>query len=215
MGGVTGIRDDFLTVGESAATLLRKPAVVAAWAEPSALAEFSVGGLAGHLAFQVLAIPEIVAAPIPTEPVISVLDHYARVEWIDADLHDEISLRIRGGGDLVAADGPEVLADRLDSALTKLRRDLPGIEDRPVRISLWGSWSLRLDDMLLTRLMELAVHSDDLAASVALPTPELPPSAVELVVGLLTRLSVRRHGATAVLRTLSRAERAPATITAF
>jgi hypothetical protein len=69
--------------------------------------------------------------------------------------------------------------------------------------------------MLLTRLMELAVHSDDLAASVGLPTPELPPSAMEFVLGLLTQLSVRRHGATAVLRTLSRAERAPATITAF
>jgi hypothetical protein len=63
--------------------------------------------------------------------------------------------------------------------------------------------------------MELAVHSDDLAASVGVPTPELPPAAAELVLGLLTQLSIRRHGATAVLRTLSRAERAPGTITAF
>lgn len=209
------IRDDFLAVGASAAQLLRDPAVAEAWSKPSALEEFRVSGLAGHLAFQVLAIPEIVAAPIPTEPTISVLDHYDRVEWIDAGLDDEISVRIRSGGDLVAADGPEVLADRLDAALEQLRADLPSIADRPVRISLWGPWSLMLDDMLLTRLMELAVHSDDLAVSVELPTPELPPSAVESVVGLLTRLSVRRHGATAVLRTLSRAERAPRTITAF
>jgi hypothetical protein len=212
---VTGIRDDFLAVGLSAARLLREPAVIEAWSKPSALEEFEVSGLAGHLAFQVLAIPEIVASPIPTEPTISVLDHYGRVEWIDAGLEDEISLRIRSGGDLVAADGPAVLADRLDAALDQLSAELPDLADRPVRISLWGPWSLMLDDMLLTRLMELAVHSDDLAVSVGLPTPELPPSAVETVVGLLSRLSVRRHGASAVLRTLSRAERAPRTITAF
>jgi hypothetical protein len=212
---VTGIRDDFLAVGSSAARLLREPAVTEAWSKPSALEEFGVSGLAGHLAYQVLAIPDIISAPIPTEATISVLDHYARVEWIDADLQDEISLRIRSGGDLVATDGPEVLADRLDAALDELGAELPGIADRPVRISLWGPWSLMLDDMLLTRLMELAVHSDDLAVSVGLPTPELPPSAVEAVVGLLSRLSVRRHGASAVLRTLARAERAPRTITAF
>lgn len=212
---MSGIRDEFLAVGESAARLIREPAVPAAWAEASALEEFSVGGLAGHLAFQVLAIPEIVAAPVPSEPVVSVLDHYARVEWIDAGLDDEISLRIRHGGELVAADGPDALAGKLDAALVELRTDLRTIENRPVRISLWGPWSLTLDDMLSTRLMELAVHSDDLAASVGLPTPELPAAATELVLGLLTQLSVRRHGVTAVLRTLSRAERAPAAITAF
>jgi hypothetical protein len=64
-------------------------------------------------------------------------------------------------------------------------------------------------------MMELAVHSDDLAVSVGLPTPPLPPGAVDTVVDLLTRLAVRRHGPTSVLRALSRAERAPATIAAF
>lgn len=212
---MTGIREDFLAVGASAAQLLREPAVAEAWSKPSALQEFSVSGLAGHLAYQVLAIPEIAAAPLPTEQVISVLDHYDRVEWIDADPQDEISVRIRSGGEHIAAGGPVVLADRLDAALEELRAMLPTTADRPVRISLWGPWSLMLDDMLLTRLMELAVHSDDLAVSVALPTPDLPPTAVEAVVELLTRLSVRRHGATAVLRTLARAERAPRSIAAF
>jgi len=84
-----------------------------------------------------------------------------------------------------------------------------------VRIPLWGPWSLRLDDLLITRMMELAVHADDLAVSVGIPTPELPRSAVDTVVDLLSRLAVRRHGATAVLRALSRAERAPATIAAI
>jgi hypothetical protein len=54
-----------------------------------------------------------------------------------------------------------------------------------------------------------------LACSAGLPTPGLPVEVTDAVVGLLARLAARRHGATAVVRALSRAERAPATITAF
>ncbi|MGH3387023.1 MAG: maleylpyruvate isomerase N-terminal domain-containing protein, partial [Nocardioidaceae bacterium] len=66
-----------------------------------------------------------------------------------------------------------------------------------------------------TRMMEIAVHSDDLAASVDVATPDLPAEVVDTVVDLLSRLAVRRHGPTAVLRALTRAERAPAGIAAF
>lgn len=213
---MTGTRDDFLATARAVAGLFRDPAVAGAWGEPSALPEFSVGGLTGHLAFQVLSLPEVLAAPEPTEPTISLLDHYARVAWIDAALDDEINVRIRRGGDELAQEGAAALADRYDAAVASLARSLPAAApDRVARLSLWGAWSMRLDDLLVTRMMELAVHADDLAVSVGVPTPPLPPAAVEAVVDLLSRLAVRRHGPTAVLRALSRAERAPATITAF
>ena len=38
----------------------------------------------------------------------------------------------------------------------------------------WQGWSLTAHDFLVTRLMEIVVHADDLAASVGLPTPEFP-----------------------------------------
>jgi uncharacterized protein (TIGR03083 family) len=208
------LRSEFLTVARSALALLRDPAVAAAWAEPSALPGFSVGGLAGHLAYQVLSLPEALAAPVPAEPVVPVLEHYARVAWIGADPDAEINVRIRDGGESLAANGPSALADRLATAIDALDR-LLAEADRPVRIPLWGPWSLTLDDMLLTRLMELAVHADDLAVSVGVPTPPLPPAALAAVVDLLSRLAIRRHGAMAVLRALARAERAPTTIAAF
>ncbi|TDQ00824.1 maleylpyruvate isomerase N-terminal domain-containing protein [Labedaea rhizosphaerae] len=201
-------------MARSALALLRDPAVTTAWAGPSALPEFSVGGLAGHLAYQVLSLPEALAAPVPTEPVVPVLEHYARVAWIGADRDAEINVRIRDGGESLAANGPSDLADRLATAIGALAR-LLAETDRPVRIPLWGPWSLTLDDMLLTRLMELAVHADDLAVSVGVPTPPLPPAVQEAVVDLLSRLAMRRHGAVAVVRALARAERAPATIAAF
>jgi hypothetical protein len=63
-------------------------------------------------------------------------------------------------------------------------------------------------------MMEIAVHSDDLASSVGVATPELPDTVLGPVLDLLVGVSVRRHGQTAVLRALSRAERA-GSVTAF
>ncbi|MDX3106922.1 hypothetical protein [Nonomuraea angiospora] len=64
-------------------------------------------------------------------------------------------------------------------------------------------------------MMELAVHIDDLAVSAGMETPALPTDATDTVVGILATLAARRRGAVAVLRALTRVERAPATITAF
>lgn len=82
-------------------------------------------------------------------------------------------------------------------------------------VDLPGMWSLTLDDFLLTRLVEVVVHSDDLAVSVGAPSPELPPEYCDDVIALLARLAVRRHGPTAVIRAFSRGERAPGTVSAF
>jgi uncharacterized protein (TIGR03083 family) len=212
---MTDTREDFLSTARSAAGLLREPAVIAAWSSPSALPKFSVGGLAGHTAYQVLSARQALTDPVPDLPTITLLEHYGRVQWIDAGLDDEINVRIRDGGDELAAEGPEALAARVGAAVEQLTAELPSAPDRPVRVPIWGPWTMTVDDLLITRMMELAVHSDDLAVSVGIATPALPQSAVDTVVDLLSRLAVRRHGPTAVLRALSRAERAPATITAF
>jgi uncharacterized protein (TIGR03083 family) len=207
--------EDFLTAARSAATLLRDPAVTAAWNTPSALPEFSVAGLAGHLAYQIFAVQTVLSGPVPTEPTISLLEHYNRAKWIGADLDADINVGIRAGGDREAAEGPASLIARVDAAVAELTESLAVAENRPVRIYLWGPWSLLLNDFLSTRMMELVVHSDDLAVSIGLETPELPSSVIDTVVDLLSRLAVRRHGATAVLRALTRSERAPDRINAF
>jgi hypothetical protein len=86
--------------------------------------------------------------------------------------------------------------------------------DRPVLVP-WQGWALRRDDFLVMRMMEIVVHSDDLASSVEISAPEVPASVLDPVLALLTRLAVRRHGQSAVVAALSRAERAPARINAF
>ena len=64
-------------------------------------------------------------------------------------------------------------------------------------------------------MLEITIHLDDLAVSVHETAPPLPAEAVDTVLTLLTRVAARRHGDIAVLRALSRQERAPATIAAF
>ena len=67
----------------------------------------------------------------------------------------------------------------------------------------WQGWALRRDDFLVMRMMEITVHSDDLAASVGISAPAFPDDGARPGAGLLTRLAVRRHGQSAVV---SRAE---------
>ena len=86
--------------------------------------------------------------------------------------------------------------------------------DRRVRPP-WLTWNLSLEDYLRSRMLEIVVHSDDLAVSVALAPPEWPEEVVAPVLGVLTTLAVRKHGVAAVLRTLARAERAPGSIAAI
>ncbi|MEU9041594.1 MULTISPECIES: maleylpyruvate isomerase N-terminal domain-containing protein [unclassified Kitasatospora] len=213
---MTDARTDFLAAARAAEQLLRRPEVAEAWRRPSALAQWSVGGLAGHLAYQVLCVPEALAAAAPAEETVGLLDHYARVAWVGAALDADINVRIRQGSEALAADGPAALHRRVAGAVADLTAALAAADGaRPARLPFWGPWSLTLDDLLATRTMELAVHADDLAVSVGVPTPGLPPETADAVAGLLARLAVRRHGWVDVLRALSRAERAPGSIAAF
>jgi hypothetical protein len=207
---MTDLAPTFLAVADSALGLLREPAVASGWAEPSALERHTVGGLAVHLGTQ---IRYVVQAQATVKPPTALLDHYAQAPWIGAGLDSEANTGIRERGEAEAKRGHEALVTAVAEALAQLRETLPDAAGAQSVALPWTT--LRLDDLLVTRLMELAVHSDDLAVSVALPTPELPGEATDLVLDLLTHLSVRRHGPTAVLRALSRTERAPETIAAF
>ena len=212
---MTQARELYLSVADAAARLLAAPEVAEHWDRPSALAELSVQGLAGHLAGQVFFIPAVLAEAVPSEPGIALHEYYARVSWIGSDLDTPFNQAIRSGGEQEAADGPGALAARVAAGVAELRRTLPTAPRRLVRRPTWGPWSITLDDFVTSRMLELVVHSDDLAYSVGLPTPEFPSQAVETVVDVLSRIALRRHGATNVLRALSRAERAPASISAL
>ncbi|NUR46694.1 MAG: hypothetical protein HOV71_01035 [Hamadaea sp.] len=208
------VRDDYLATAAVAAAFLAEPVVAGRWAEPSALAKLSTGGLAAHLSRQIVLVPGILGAEPSADPPIDLVEHYNRVKWRGADLDDEANLSIRQSAEDMLYGGASLIATQVAGAMSVLPDLVLGRPDGGVRVP-WTGWTLTVDGFLTTRLLELIVHTDDLAVSVGAATPEFPSSAVQTVVDLLSRLAVQRHGAVNVLRALSRAERAPATIAAI
>lgn len=212
---MTSVRSAFDSAAQFAVDLLSEPAVARYWAEPSALAEMGVGALAAHLARQIFNVQVVLDEPVGPEPPIPLLEHYARVTWVDAGLQDTPNVVIRRDSEKGAVIGAAALAVSAAKAAIDVRGRLATEPADRVVLLPWGPWSLTLDDMLVTRIMEIAVHGDDLACSVGLPDVQLPAAVADIATGLLVRLAVRRHGQAAVLRALSRSERAADSIAAF
>jgi hypothetical protein len=209
--------EGYLFAAQSAVTLLAQHAVAEQWDAPSALPKMTVGALAAHLASQVLSVRDVLVDRrlASSEHPVALLEHYTRSAWVEAGLDDEANVAIREGAGSGAAVGHRQLLESVQEALHDVARLLAEeVEPRVVRMPWWG-WSLRFEDFLVTRMMEITVHSDDLAVSVGQEPPELPVSVLEPVLSLLLGVSVLRHGQAAVVRALSRAERAPGSIAAF
>ncbi|EGX60177.1 hypothetical protein SZN_08851 [Streptomyces zinciresistens K42] len=209
------LKNAYLETAAQAVALLDAPEVAASWKKTSALAQWTVGGLAGHLAYQIFSVDPALEAPASEQEPIPVLEHYARAVWIDAPLDGEISSGIRAKGEGISSEGVRLLVERVNAALDQQRTDLEEVHGDWVVFMPQTGWALSLDDFLVTRMVELTVHMDDLAVSVGLSAPDLPGAALDAVVALLTGLAVRRHGQAALLRALTRAERAPAAINVF
>jgi uncharacterized protein (TIGR03083 family) len=212
------VSDDLTNFSRTArivADLVRRPEVADRWDDESACAGMTVGGLANHLGDQVvLAVRLLEAGPSELDPI-PLDEHYARAAWVREDLAGEANVSIREGSDEQARDGQVAMVERVDAAVARLPEVVPSVApDAPVLIP-WQGWALRASDLLTTRMMEMLVHGDDLAASVGLETPEFPPEVAERVLGLLTRVAVRRHGQAALVRALSRPQRAPESVSAF
>jgi hypothetical protein len=199
-------RRTFLVAATTARDLVARDEVGMRWDEPSALAEFSVRGLAGHL------IGRTVAAVLeyldrdepPTGGLLDASAYYAAV--LTTDIDDDLNRGVRARGEAASAAGREGLLASADDALAVLASRLPGErEDR--RVEVVAGLALTLDQYLVTRLVELLVHTDDLASSVGVSTPEPDPEAADLVIACLTDLARLRHGDVAVLRALGRRER--------
>jgi hypothetical protein len=179
---------------------------------PSALAEFSVRGLAGHLrramtmveAYLDQAAPD--AGPDTDDATVSAAAYFATVLPADRDLDSEFHRAIRQRGIETAPERPDdfslVWAESAGNLITRLEQE-PA--DRLVQV--FGGVVLTLDEYLATRLVELVVHADDLAVSLDVAPALLSPVVTGLVITTLVEVARLRHGDSAVVRALCRRER--------
>jgi hypothetical protein len=209
------LADAYLGAAGQAVALLREPAVTAAWDKPSALAGATVAELADHLAYQIFSVGPVRDDPPSDQAPIALLEHYERAAWRKAPVDSEANAGDRAGSEDTGSEGARSLAERAAAALADQRAWLPGVPGGQVVFMPQVGWALSLDDFLITRMTELAVHMDDLAVSTGLATPELADAAFDPVLVMLTRLAARDHGQAALLRALARAERAPEAINAI
>jgi hypothetical protein len=211
----TGHVQAFLDAVDLSWAIASTPEVRAAWTHESSCAGMTVGGLTHHLLSQAgntargLRQGQGEAAPI------AISEHYARAAWVRARPEDEVNVSIREGDNERAEAGPDAVLATARELIDALPALLAEPRDPDLIHIPWQGWSLTTADFLTTRMMEMVVHGDDLASSVGLPTPEYPEAAIEPVLALLTGVAARRHGQTAVVRALSRPQRAPASISAF
>jgi hypothetical protein len=209
----------FLSAVDLSLDLAARSQVRDAWGRESACAGMTVGGLTHHLLKQAgNTVTGLRAAPdkAPADaPVITVQEHYARAAWVEAAPDDDVNVSIREGDNEAAEVGPDVVLELGREWAAELP-SLLGAPRQPDTVFIpWQGWSLSTEDFLTTRMMEMVVHGDDLAASVGVETPTYPDDVLRPVLGLLTGVAVRRHGQTAVVRGLSRPQRAPGSISAF
>jgi len=206
------VRMAFLNSASGLTPLLGDEAVERRWNEPSVLDRWTVGDLVSHLTRAVLTVGAYLDRPPPedgTEPL-DASEYLIGVDGLsgadgpdlDSELHRAILERARrqaqGGREAVLAEWRGGLAD--------LEARLPA-EAGNRRLAVLGGRVMLLDRYLVTRLVEMAVHGDDLATSIGVATPPPDPEALTLVIEALLAAARLRHGDLAVIRAMTRTER--------
>nr|WP_269811028.1 maleylpyruvate isomerase N-terminal domain-containing protein [Kineosporia rhizophila] len=199
---------------------MQLPVLGERWDLPSALPKMSVGALACHLGRQVslaqqllLPSPSDLSSGLPIErptelPLLEdgADEHYARAAWVTSTSPDDPE-NDRSTDEQLAQEGVQALVERFAAGAAEVSALLSG-GSAGERVALpWQGWALSRDAFLLTRMLELVVHADDLAVSLDVPAPGFPERVFMPVVELIARLSVRRHGQLAVVGALTRRER--------
>lgn len=207
---MTPIRDQYLRAAAHAAEAIAGPEVAERWTEPSALEGFTVGGLAVHYGQQVTSAAAALDADAAGKEVVGLYGHYERAPWLAADIDSDYNTMIRAAAEQTAADRGIVADAR--AALADLAERLPALPDGHIAGNPRWPYATLLDDFLITRLMEIVVHDDDLNASLGREGADFDQDVFDTAAAVLTRLAAKRHGQTALVRALARAERAPASI---
>jgi Mycothiol maleylpyruvate isomerase N-terminal domain len=207
----SNVRPAYLSAAATALVLLGESALSAAWDAPTAVSGFTLGALAGHLARGgIWAVEEYLdgAAPGPEVELWDAATYYAFIP-LESDspiwgaVRDRAQELAKLGGSAVVEQAGGAL-ERLGERITKAAPD--------ATIAVIEGIPMLLDEFLRTRLVELLVHSDDLAVSLGIATPTFSADAVAVVTHLATDIARRRAGDLAVLRAQFRPERQPSPV---
>jgi hypothetical protein len=180
--------------------------VGAAWDGPSALAQMKVGAVAGHL---LLVVRRVEAHLDEEEPPVNDVRSTGTYTWLRVgeaeDLGRAEHRAVRADGDRVAQWGWDAVRTGYSERVENLAAQLAVHRPRAVLV---GDNIMEFESYLVTRIIELLIHTDDLAVSVGLPPRPPAAAAMDLALPVLVDAARGIHGDLLVLRALSRRERA-------
>jgi uncharacterized protein (TIGR03083 family) len=192
----------------TAAALVRRPEVAAAWATPSDLPGYSVGGVAGHLVRAAGRLEQVLDMDPPTGDDAEFTDWYlANRVATPEDLGNEFARFLVDDGEGLAAEGPAALAEELGALAARLP-DRLAAEDAERRVNaIRTPKPVKLADYLASRVLEVVVHADDVATGAGIEAPDFATVVGDTAAGFLLRLARSRSGDVAVLRAFTRSDR--------
>jgi mycothiol maleylpyruvate isomerase-like protein len=199
------VRRAFLDAATSAVELVHQSQVEAHWDDPGACEGMTVGGIASHLITSgIVMLQGCLDEPEP-ESSGRVLAPGRFYSGQSLDLDHEAHRSIRDGANADARIGAMAIRTRAVTAVAVLTDQLAVAGDERLVLVL-GRFTMTLDGLITTRLVELLAHSDDLATSLDL-TYDPPAHALTIVSSCLIDVARRRHGDRALLRALARGDR--------
>lgn len=198
------IRELYLDAATVGIGIVESDRVRERWEKPSVLTSMSIGSLAAHLARALITVDHYLSQPVDGGRTIVSASQYLNAVAGLADPTSQINVDVRARADAGATAGYGAVITQARELSTTLRHRLDAEpSDRVVAAS--GGTSMMLDEYLVTRIVELTVHTDDLCVSIGKLTPELPGLSVTL--RTLFETAVNRHGERAVMHAMVRRER--------
>lgn len=207
---VDDVREAFLDAAGTFDRLLDAPELASAWNKPSALAGYTAGAIVGHVHAALAWLEPLLDAAEPSDlRPIRLGNYYTGLKITDESAPNPFHEVLRGMSEKAADHGPESTIERFRTLTGRLEGRLQDQhDDRALDMRPLVPAAVRLSDFLRTRVLELVVHADDLAASVALEPPTPTPAAADIALDVLLRTARSAHGDLAVVRALARKERA-------
>jgi len=150
-------------------------------------------------------IERYLGRPEPDEPGVGAATYFHALAH-SAGLDDLADEAVRTRGEQAAAGGPGVLASAARAAVERLSAQVAGAAARR-RLRVAAGLVMTVDEYLRTRVVELVVHTDDLAVSVGVEQPPAGPATTKIAIDVLIEVARLRHGDMAILRALARRER--------
>jgi hypothetical protein len=215
----TSLYDTFLQSLDDARVLMASAAVADHWNDASALEGMTVGGLVAHLTMATKALvgvvegrelssPELAAAAGGVEVHRRAEDFVASTRFDDpTDVQGDMARWVQSKAASDAARGRDVVLERYDRGVAAIGSVLPGTPTHQI-VKVPVNVLMSMEDYVATRLVEVVVHGDDLAASVGDDPAPFGPDATGFVLELLIASMRRRSGDAALVRALARSERA-------